>query len=145
FCAAAWAAGPEAADSFTTDASGFTAAQELRYQTLTRELRCLVCQNETIADSTAALAGDMRGQVRSQILSGKSDAQILKYMTDRYGDFVLYKPPFKRVTLLLWLGPLILVLIALSLALMFVRRSHKSKAQPTLDEAALKRLLDETR
>ncbi|MGH8462310.1 MAG: cytochrome c-type biogenesis protein [Stenotrophobium sp.] len=134
---------PAPEDSFATDAQGLNYAQEMRYQTLTSELRCLVCQNEAIADSTAALANDMREQVRSQIIAGRTDAQILKYLTDRYGDFVLYKPPFKPVTFLLWLGPLLLVAIALILALGFIRRSRQRSAADVPNSDALKRLLDE--
>lgn len=141
---AAFAAGPAPEDSFAMDVQGrLNPAQEARYQKLTRELRCLVCMNETIADSTAALANDMRMQVRKQLVAGRSDKQILKYLTDRYGDFVLYNPPFKRVTVLLWLGPLILVLLALALALAYVRRSHRKKKAVAVNEAALKQLLDE--
>ncbi|HWU67967.1 MAG TPA: cytochrome c-type biogenesis protein [Stenotrophobium sp.] len=143
---AALAAGPQPEDSFAADVQGsLNPAQEARYQALTRELRCMVCMNESIADSTAALANDMRMQVRKQIIAGRSDAQILKYLTDRYGDFVLYNPPFKRLTLLLWLGPLLLVLLALALALAFVRRSHRRSKAVTVNEQALKQLLDENR
>ena len=139
----ALAAASESADSFDNDIQGLNPGQELRYQKLTSELRCLVCQNEAIADSSAALANDMREQVRSQIISGQTDAQILKYLTDRYGDFVLYKPPFKPVTLLLWLGPLLLVVIGLTLVLVFVRRSRHQPKPAALNQEALKRLLDE--
>jgi cytochrome c-type biogenesis protein CcmH len=85
------------------------AATEQRLKDLADELRCLVCQNQTIADSNAPLALDLRNQIRTQIAQGRSDDQIRSYMVERYGDFVLYKPPFKATTLVLWLGPLLLL------------------------------------
>src|SRR3954447_8773341 len=78
---------------------------EQRMKHLTEQLRCLVCQNETLADSRADLAEDLRKQIREQIRAGKSDQQIIAFLTDRYGDFVLYKPPVKMTTYLLWFGP----------------------------------------
>jgi cytochrome c-type biogenesis protein CcmH len=80
-------------------------AEETRFQNLTRELRCLVCQNEDLADSNAALARDLRHEVFQLMQSGKSDAQIEQYLVDRYSDFVLYDPPVKPGTWLLWFGP----------------------------------------
>jgi cytochrome c-type biogenesis protein CcmH len=85
------------------------AAVERRLKDLGEELRCLVCQNQTIADSNAPLALDLRNQIRTQIGQGRSDDQIRAYMVERYGDFVLYKPPFKATTLVLWVGPLLLL------------------------------------
>jgi len=82
---------------------------EQRMKTLTEQLRCLVCQNETLADSHADLAEDLRQQIREQMKAGKSDKEIIAYLTDRYGDFVLYKPPVKTTTYLLWFGPFILL------------------------------------
>jgi cytochrome c-type biogenesis protein CcmH len=84
-------------------------AVEQRLKDLADELRCLVCQNQTIADSNAPLALDLRNQIRTQIGQGRTDDQIRAYMVERYGDFVLYNPPFKATTLVLWLGPLILL------------------------------------
>ncbi|MCA0240401.1 MAG: cytochrome c-type biogenesis protein CcmH [Proteobacteria bacterium] len=86
-------------------------ALEARVNALTAELRCLVCQNQSIADSHADLAVDLKNQVREQLKSGRSEREIIDYMTQRYGDFVLYRPPFKATTLLLWLGPALLLLI----------------------------------
>ena len=86
---------------------------EKRVVKLTSELRCLVCQNQSLADSHADLAIDLKNQVRSQMQAGKSDAEIRDYMVARYGDFVLYDPPFKSSTLLLWAGPFVLLLIGL--------------------------------
>jgi len=76
---------------------------------LANELRCLVCQNQSIAESNAELAVDLRRQIREQIAAGRSDAEIVDFMVSRYGEFVLYRPPFKATTLLLWAGPLLLV------------------------------------
>ena len=78
---------------------------------LAEQLRCLVCQNQSIADSNAELAVDLRRQIREQIAAGRSDGEIVDYMVQRYGDFVLYRPPFKATTMLLWLGPALLLLI----------------------------------
>lgn len=104
-------------------------ALQARYETLTRQLRCLVCQNETIADSNATLAADLRRELREQIASGRSDAEVLKFMTDRYGTFVLYKPPFEPRTWLLWAAPILLLLIALlSAGVVIVRRSRAPDA-----------------
>ena len=82
---------------------------EKRMMALAEELRCLVCQNQTLADSNAPLAGDLRNQMREKMRLGASDAEIVDYMVARYGDFVLYRPPFKLATVLLWFGPLLLV------------------------------------
>jgi len=84
-------------------------ALEQRVMTLAAELRCLVCQNQTIADSNAPLAEDLRNQVREKMRAGASDSEIVDYMVARYGDFVRYRPPFKTTTLLLWIGPLLLL------------------------------------
>jgi cytochrome c-type biogenesis protein CcmH/NrfF len=82
---------------------------EARYKTLAEELRCLVCQNQTLADSHADLAMDLKQQVREQLKAGQTDAQIRAYMVQRYGDFVLYKPPVQSNTALLWAGPFVLL------------------------------------
>lgn len=86
---------------------------EKRLQELSKELRCLVCQNETIAGSNAELAVDLRREIRGMIRDGRSDSEILDFMVTRYGDFVLYRPPVKGITLLLWIGPLALLLIGI--------------------------------
>lgn len=85
-------------------------ALEARVNALSAELRCLVCQNQSLADSHADLAIDLKNQVREQLKAGRSDRQVIDYMTDRYGDFVLYRPPVKATTLLLWAGPALLLL-----------------------------------
>src|SRR3954454_12069616 len=92
-------AAPEAADP----------ALEARMVRITSELRCLVCQNQTIADSNASLAVDLRREARALIKQGKSDAEVVDYMTARYGDFVLYRPPMRATTVLLWFGPALLL------------------------------------
>ena len=84
---------------------------ESRYQNLTEELRCLVCQNQNIADSHAELAQDLRRKVYEKLNAGESNEQIITYMTDRYGDFVLYRPPFNVKTVILWLAPILTLLI----------------------------------
>lgn len=102
---------------------------EARLKAIAHELRCLVCQNQTIADSDAPLAVDLRRQTRAMIAAGKSDEEIRGYMVDRYGDFVLYKPPFNAATAVLWVAPALLVLGGLAgLALMLRRR--KAQAAP---------------
>lgn len=84
--------------------------QQERYERLSHELRCLMCRSESIADSNAQLAIDLRRQLRELMAAGKSDREILQYMVDRYGDYVLYKPPFVARTILLWSAPILLVL-----------------------------------
>ncbi len=86
-------------------------ADEARAQELMKQIRCLVCQNQSIVDSDAGLAGDLRMIVRERIVAGDSDQQIFDYMTNRYGDWVLLKPPFDGATIVLWLSPLLLLMI----------------------------------
>jgi cytochrome c-type biogenesis protein CcmH len=109
-------------------------ALQARYEALTHELRCLVCQNETIADSGATLAGDLRRELREQLSAGQSDAEVLKFMTDRYGAFVLYKPPFEQRTWLLWLGPALFLLIGAVVAVRIVLQRAKLAANQPDDE-----------
>ncbi|MGQ0620825.1 MAG: cytochrome c-type biogenesis protein [Panacagrimonas sp.] len=118
--------------------------QEARYRTLIHELRCLVCQNQTIADSNADLANDLRKQVHDRIASGESDADIRRYVTDRYGDFVLYKPLLSARTVLLWAGPFLILAGALVIALRILRRRPKAGLpSQAADPARLRKLLDE--
>jgi len=100
--------------------------QQAAYENLTSELRCLVCQNQTIADSNAELAADLRRQVYEMLQQGKSKQDIAQFMTDRYGDFVLYNPPFKLKTGLLWIGPVVFLLIGLVAVFLFDRRKKTS-------------------
>jgi cytochrome c-type biogenesis protein CcmH len=102
-CAALLAPLAWAADQQPVDAD--------RLYRLTSELRCLVCQNESLADSSAPLAIDLKNEIRERMASGESDAQIKKFLVDRYGNFVIYRPPLENATLLLWLGPLLLAVV----------------------------------
>jgi cytochrome c-type biogenesis protein CcmH len=119
--------------------------QESHFRELLFTLRCLVCQNESLLDSDAPLAADLRQQVRTRIAQGQSDSEIKKYLTDRYGDFVLYKPPMQANTLLLWIGPFVLALIGLAAAILYARRTRRQAAPAPVDEEAVKRLLEEDR
>lgn len=103
---------------------------EKRVLKLSQELRCLVCQNETLADSRADLAVDLRNQVREQMRAGKSDQEIVAFLTERYGDFVLYRPPVKPTTYLLWFGPFILLLGAF----LFLYRHLKQRRKLISDD-----------
>ena len=107
--------------------------------TLSNELRCLVCQNQTIADSNAELAVDLRNQVRKQLGEGKSDREILDYMVQRYGEFVLYRPPLSYKTILLWAGPFALLLIAMFILVQQIRLRHKRLASEEFDQTDLSR------
>jgi cytochrome c-type biogenesis protein CcmH len=93
-----------------------------RYKKLTRELRCLQCQNETIADSNATLAVDLRRELRAMVAAGKTDVEIQRFMTERYGDFVLYQPPFTTRTVVLWVAPWLVLLGAMTAVVVIVRR-----------------------
>lgn len=105
--------------------------QQARYEKLARELRCLVCRSETIADSNAQLAHDLRRQLRELMAAGKSDAEIMQYMTDRYGDYVLYKPPVVPRTLLLWAAPVLLVIGGgIAAAIVISRKSKLPDTDP---------------
>ena len=104
-------------------------ADEERIRNLSEKLRCLVCQNQSLADSPAELAVDLRRQVVAQIKAGRSDEQILEFMVQRYGDFVLYDPPFKLSTWLLWLGPFVL-LAAAGAAILVILRRRRDAAEP---------------
>ena len=111
------------ANAFAIDPLPFKdRAEEVRFQQLTRQLRCLVCQNQDLADSDADLAKDLRRQVFDLMRSGKSDAQIKDYLVARYNDFVLYDPPLKPGTWLLWFTPLALVLLGAAIVLRILRQ-----------------------
>tara|TARA_B100000674_G_scaffold359854_1_gene302681 strand:+ start:114 stop:452 length:339 start_codon:yes stop_codon:yes gene_type:complete len=100
---------------------------EERFQSLTNELRCLVCQNQTIAESNADLAVDLKNLVAKQISEGKTDKEILQYMEDRYGEFVLYNPPATIENSILWLGPFIVLVIAVFFLFGSLKRQSNSK------------------
>lgn len=112
---------------------------ELRYQSLTEELRCLVCQNQNIADSHAELAQDLRRKVYEMLSSGQSNAQIIDYMTERYGDFVLYRPPFNVRTILLWFTPVLALLIG-ALGFMSILNRRETNADEQLSQKELARI-----
>jgi len=119
-------------------------AVERRLNAIAEELRCLVCQNESLAGSRADLAQDLRREIREQIKAGRSDDQILAYMTDRYGDFIRYRPPLKGTTVALWAGPFVLLAVAAGGVAWYVRRRRTRVAAPALtpeEEARVARLL----
>ncbi len=138
--------------------SGFAAAKEAplasndpaleqRMKNLSSKLRCLVCQNQTLADSNADLAVDLRNEIREKMQKGMTDAEIRTYLVDRYGDFVLYQPPFKPVTFLLWLGPFLLLALGFGILYLNLRRRQKLLAEPEQNSADLalsRSLLNET-
>lgn len=138
-CGIALAAGAQTAQPLAEDE-----AVERRLTALAEELRCLVCQNESLAGSRADLAVDLRRQIREQIKAGRSDEQILTYMTDRYGDFVRYRPPVKRTTVALWAGPFVLLAAAAGGLAWYVLRRRRQIAAPPLsaeEEARIASLL----
>jgi cytochrome c-type biogenesis protein CcmH len=105
---------------------------EQRIRQLEEKLRCLVCQNQSLADSGAELAGDLRKQVREQIAAGRSDEQIIEFLVQRYGDFVRYEPPFKATTALLWIGPFALLAVAGGVLVVALRRRRNAPEEPAL-------------
>ena len=130
-----------AAEAVPTEKDPVAAARAVK---LSEKLRCLVCQNQTIADSNAELANDLRRQIREQIAAGKSDSEILDYMVARYGDFVLYQPPLKATTVLLWAGPALLLLIGFFILASILRARRQQAAVPALsveEQARAERLL----
>ena len=117
---------------------------EPRIRQLEEKLRCLVCQNQTLADSNAELAQDLRQKVREQVAAGRSDDEILDYLVQRYGDFVLYEPPFKATTALLWIGPFALLAVAAALLIAILRRRRAVPESPALgveDKRLVERVL----
>ncbi len=122
---ALWLALPLAASAKEAQPVAANPALEARMMALATELRCLVCQNQTIADSHADLAVDLRQQIREMLERGMSDAEVRRYMTDRYGDFVLYNPPMKSTTALLWVGPGVLLVVALAALFVVLRRRQR--------------------
>jgi cytochrome c-type biogenesis protein CcmH len=130
-----------------TDRPKFDDAEQLaRYKALLYELRCLQCQNQNILDSDAPLAHDLRREVHRLILEGKSDQGVLDFLVARYGDFILYRPPWKPKTVLLWTGPFLLGVTGLTILLLQLRRrrAEQAAATPLSDEerARLQSLLD---
>ena len=113
---------------------------EQRLIGISEEMRCLVCQNESLAGSRSDLANDLRAQIRTMVKAGKSDAEIRQYMVDRYGDFVLYRPPVKPTTWLLWLGPFTILLIGIIGLFMYLRKRNIGMDRRTLSDDENRRL-----
>jgi cytochrome c-type biogenesis protein CcmH len=112
---------------------------EQRMISISEELRCLVCQNESLAGSRADLAQDLRRELRELIKANKTDAEIMDYMVSRYGDFVRYRPAVKPITWLLWFGPFLLLIGAILMLVRMVRRNQRSAESPVLDAAQRKK------
>lgn len=128
------------ASEINESATAVDPVAEKRLQALAAELRCLVCQNQTIADSNAELAQDLRREVRNLIKAGQSDQQIIDFMVNRYGDFVLYRPPVRPMTLLLWGGPIGLLLLGMIGLIRHLRqRQQRLDAQAPVSAEALQR------
>lgn len=113
-----------------------SAEQEQRADKLAHGLRCLVCQNQTLAESNAPLAMDMRKLIRGQLADGKTDSEIMRFFEDRYGDFVRYDPPFKPITWLLWVGPFALLAVGFLVLVRTLKRRAGVRAPLTADERA---------
>ena len=114
-------------------------ALEQRLNKLSQELRCLVCQNETLADSRADLAEDLRDEIRQQMKAGKSDQEIIAFLTDRYGQFILYRPQVTPTTYLLWFGPFILLLIGLAVLFYYIKQRRDQIAEQPLSSEERRR------
>jgi cytochrome c-type biogenesis protein CcmH len=110
--------------------------EELRFQHLTAQLRCPMCQNETLADSNAPIAHDLRNQIFQLMQHGQTDAQIKQYLVDRYSDFVLYDPPVSRSTWLLWFGPLLILLLGAGVVAATIRKRSRAETPMTLASEA---------
>ena len=113
---------------------------EQRLISISEEMRCLVCQNESLSGSRSELAQDLRREIRDLIKQGKTDAEIRTFMVDRYGDFVLYRPPVKPITWLLWIGPFVLMLVGMIALLMYLRRRNTQVTTITLSDDENKRI-----
>jgi len=114
-------------------------AQEQRFRDLSSELRCLVCQNQSLADSNAGLAQDLRSELYEQVLTGNSSNQIISFMTERYGDFILYKPRFATKTLFLWLTPILLFIVGIFCLIRFSKFRNQEQ-QTQISEAELQKI-----
>ncbi len=114
--------------------------EEALYFKLSNELRCLVCQNESIANSNAGLAKDLRTEMYEMLQAGKTEDEIIDYMVKRYGDYVLYDPPFKPITLLLWFGPAIIFFIGVFFAFRFIRAQQVETGADEMSESDIERL-----
>jgi cytochrome c-type biogenesis protein CcmH len=115
---------------------------EKRVTALATELRCLVCQNQTLADSNAPLAVDLRNQIREQLKSGKSERDVMEYMVARYGDFVLYRPPLKATTVALWAGPFVFLVFGAWILVRLLRRRAPERELSDAERARAAKLLE---
>jgi cytochrome c-type biogenesis protein CcmH len=115
---------------------------EKRVTALATELRCLVCQNQTLADSNAPLAVDLRNQIREQLKSGKSERDVMDYMVARYGDFVLYRPPLKATTIALWAGPFVFLMLGAWVLVRLLRRRAPERELSDAERARAAKLLE---
>lgn len=120
---------------------------DVRFHELSNVLRCMVCQNQSIADSNADLARDFRNQVKEKINAGQSNQEIIDYMVERYGDYILYKPPFNTATALLWTGPFLLAIVGFFMIVRLLRRQDDPPSDDPADDAVrrarLKSMLDD--
>jgi cytochrome c-type biogenesis protein CcmH len=128
--------------SFAKDATPLAddPVTEQRLISISEEMRCLVCQNESLAGSRSDLANDLRREIRTLIKEGKSDDQIRNFMVERYGDFVLYRPPVKPITWLLWIGPFIILLIGVAVLFTYLRRRNSAVTTIALSDDDNKRI-----
>jgi cytochrome c-type biogenesis protein CcmH len=117
-----------------------TPEQESSYKRLIEELRCLVCQNQNLADSNSDLAKDLRQKTYEMVIAGKDDQGVIDYMVERYGDFVLYRPPVNSTTLLLWVGPFFILFGGVAVLLVVIRRQRRAGATDEVDSDALRRV-----
>ena len=115
-------------------------ALEQRLISISEEMRCLVCQNESLSGSRSELAQDLRREIRDLIKQGKTDAEIRTFMVDRYGDFILYRPPVKPTTWLLWIGPFVLMFAGMVALLMYLRRRNTQVTTTSLSDDENKRI-----
>lgn len=136
-------AGPAIAATNTYEFS--SPDEEERFKQLTEELRCLVCQNQSLADSNAGLADDLRNEVYDMVREGGDKGEIVDFLVQRYGDFVLYRPPVKSSTAFLWFGPFLFLLVAGILVLRFVRNRPKKVAELEFSEADKQRVAEALR
>lgn len=122
-----------------------TPGEEQRFKDVIEEIRCLVCQNQSLIDSDAELAHDLRAEVYNMMQAGNNDAQIIDFLVERYGDFVLYSPPVKPSTWLIWFGPFVLLLIAIVLLVRSLRRQQRATRAEisTEDRQRLNRILSD--
>ena len=132
---------PQPASAAKLDGIDLPEQYEARYKELIDDLRCLVCQNETLADSDAGLAADLRREIREKMVKGQSDKEITKFLVARYGDFVLYNPPVKPITLMLWYGPFALLALGVLIAVITIRRRGR-RAPATLDDEQHRQVRD---